>query len=88
MFGNKQVRHGVSKRYLLCPAALTIRHLKKLITSKLDVTPQYQVCLQLPSGCSLPSRKLVTLAIHMSMSTTYCKSELGISVAYGGRGET
>jgi len=45
MFCNKQVQRAVSKRYLLCPAALTIRHLKKLISSKLDVTPEYQVCL-------------------------------------------
>jgi len=52
MFCNKQVQRPVSKRYLLCPAALTIRHLKKLISSKLDVTPEYQVCL-LPAVLSL-----------------------------------
>jgi len=64
---NKQVSRPDSKRYLLCPAALTIRHLKKLISSKLDVTPEYQVCL-LPSCCFLPNRiRPYPLANHMSV---------------------
>jgi len=45
----EQADRAVGKRYLLCPAALTIRHLKKLISSKLDVTPDYQVRLLFPA---------------------------------------
>ena len=69
----KQARHAVSKRYLLCPATLTIRHLKKLITSKLDVTPEYQVRL-LPALFSPAGN----LSLSIGLFIMSCKFKLGI----------
>ena len=76
MFCNKQVQRPVSKRYLLCPAALTIRHLKKLISSKLDVTPEYQVCL-LPAVLS-PAGNLSLALSLFCVYTAHFEFELDI----------
>lgn len=43
-FPNVQV---ANKRYLQCPAAMTIMHLRKFLRSKMDIPNAYQVLISL-----------------------------------------
>lgn len=36
-----------NKRYLQCPAAMTVMHLRKFLRSKMDIPNTYQVCFNI-----------------------------------------
>lgn len=41
-----------NKRYLQCPAAMTVMHLRKFLRSKMDIPSTYQVFIHSPTICS------------------------------------